>query len=117
MPWLALAGWVSLTKKTMTSKEILCLELDGVPDLALPHTCCVTLGKLLHLSESPFLVCNMVVSIVHSSRWVRITELSSVIDTVIGFTALKGQQSPQTSSNHLETIPSSGNKVGRQWTL
>ena len=101
----------------MTSKEILWLELDGVPDLALPHTSCVTLGKLLHLSESPFLVCNIVASIVHSSRWVRITELLSVMDTVIGFTAMKGQQSPQTSPNHLETIPSSGNKVGRQWTL
>ena len=113
--WLWLDG--SLWQRKQWHPEILCLELGGVPDLALPHTSCVTLSKLLHLSEPPFLVCNMVVSIVHSSRWMRTTELLSLTYTVIGFTALRGQQSPQISPNHLEIIPSSVNKVRRQWTL
>ena len=66
----------------MTTEEILCLELDeGVPDLALPHTHCVTLGKSFHLREPPFPVCNMVVGNVHNSRWGRVTELLSVTNT------------------------------------
>lgn len=53
------SGWMSLFDKENNDIQKCWLELDGVPDLALPHTSCVTLGKLLHLSESPFLVCSL----------------------------------------------------------
>lgn len=83
MPQLVLAGWVSLTKRTMTSREILCLELEGwVQGLALPRTCCVTMGKSLHLSEPPFPGCNIGAGIVANSMWVRITELLSTKESV-----------------------------------